>query len=104
MPKYTEIRQDHPLSGQEVGEAAPLESAATPNQRSLGSRKLGLIALCLLVGVGAVWTIRKRAATAAAQKTSAISAAGSVPVPVLAGVVVRKDVPIYLDGLGTVQA
>jgi multidrug efflux system membrane fusion protein len=26
------------------------------------------------------------------------------PVPVLAGVVVEKDVPIYLDGLGTVQA
>ena len=26
------------------------------------------------------------------------------PVPVVAGTVAQKDVPIYLDGLGTVQA
>lgn len=30
--------------------------------------------------------------------------AGGAPVPVVAGTVVQKDVPIYLDGLGTVQA
>ena len=29
---------------------------------------------------------------------------GPVPRPVVAGKVVQKDVPIYLDGLGTVQA
>jgi multidrug efflux system membrane fusion protein len=31
-------------------------------------------------------------------------AARSFPVPVIAGVVEKKDVPIYLDGIGTVQA
>lgn len=31
-------------------------------------------------------------------------AAGAPPVPVVAGRVAQKDVPIYLDGLGTVQA
>jgi len=32
------------------------------------------------------------------------SRAGGAPVPVVAGKVEQKDVPIYLDGLGTVQA
>src|SRR4029434_7995432 len=32
------------------------------------------------------------------------SAAGRLPVPVIGGVVEKKDVPIYLDGIGTVQA
>src|SRR4029077_43224 len=31
-------------------------------------------------------------------------AAGAMSVPVVAGVVEQKDVPIFLDGLGTVQA
>src|SRR5260370_10098116 len=29
---------------------------------------------------------------------------GPVPVPVVAGVVQKRDVPIYLNGIGTVQA
>jgi multidrug efflux system membrane fusion protein len=32
------------------------------------------------------------------------SRGGGVPVPVVAGKVEQKDMPIYLDGLGTVQA
>ena len=42
---------------------------------------------------------------AAADKAATASArAGTPPIPVVAGKVVRKNVPIYLDGLGTVQA
>src|SRR4030095_15585613 len=35
---------------------------------------------------------------------AAIARAQALPVPVVEGVVSAKDVPIYLDGLGTVQA
>src|SRR5437879_2767521 len=42
---------------------------------------------------------------ASAGKSAVLSARpGMGPVPVVAGTVARKDVPIYLDGLGTVQA
>src|SRR5260370_27368560 len=56
----------------------------------------------LAVG-GIVWlTVSRRAASKA--KAAAAVRAGQAPVPVVAGKVGRKDVPIYLDGLGTVQA
>lgn len=64
----------------------------------------GLILVLALVG-GWVWA--KRQARTAAPGTAALGgrpAVGSFPVPVIAGTVEQKDVPIYLDGLGTVQA
>jgi multidrug efflux system membrane fusion protein len=62
-----------------------------------------IVALCLVVVAGAVWLARGR--TAAAEKKG--PGAGKLelpPVPVVAGVVAQKDVPIYLGGIGTVQA
>ena len=56
---------------------------------------IGLV--CLVLGIGGVGGCRPGAAPKSAQ-------AGLPPVPVVAGHVVQKDVPIYLDGLGTVQA
>jgi len=57
--------------------------------------------LAVLVIGGIFWyTHRPGAGSSAA--ASASKAAG--PVPVVAGTVEKKDVPIYLDGLGTVQA
>jgi multidrug efflux system membrane fusion protein len=41
---------------------------------------------------------------AAKEKGPARQMGGSFPVPIVPGVVEQKDVPIYLDGLGTVQA
>ena len=61
---------------------------------------IGLV--CLLLVIGGVWFFRHRAA--AANKAAAAARAGLPPVPVVAGHVTQKDVPIYLDGLGTVQA
>jgi len=52
--------------------------------------------VCLLVLVGGICGCRERASKA--------PSAGQMPVPVVAGRVAQKDVPIYLDGLGTVQA
>jgi multidrug efflux system membrane fusion protein len=63
----------------------------------------GIIGLCLLIVAGAVWLSRHN--TAGAAKTG--PGGGKIempPVPVIAGTVAQKDVPIYLGGLGTVQA
>ena len=58
---------------------------------------IGLVGLVLVIG-GVGW-FRHHAAT---DKKAPV--VGAPPVPVVAGRVVQKDVPIYLDGLGTVQA
>jgi multidrug efflux system membrane fusion protein len=66
---------------------------------------LGIIgAIVLLIGW---WSFHPRASPAdsSAPRTSGRRGAGpGGPVPVVAGKVEQKDIPIYLDGLGTVQA
>jgi multidrug efflux system membrane fusion protein len=60
------------------------------------------IFLLVIAGVG-VWAYFSRPpqqAGPAAPKPGA----GAPPIPVISGEVARKDIPIYLDGLGTVQA
>jgi multidrug efflux system membrane fusion protein len=60
-----------------------------------------LLAVCLVV-IGLGLMIHKRSAAAAAQ--GAAGRGALPPVPVVLGKVAQKNVPIYLDGLGTVQA
>jgi membrane fusion protein, multidrug efflux system len=63
-------------------------------------RKLLLGAAALAIGLGGFWwTQRGQSAVQAAPLTSA-----AAPVPVVAGTAVARDVPVYADGLGTVQA
>lgn len=60
--------------------------------------------MAVLVGV-LVWQGRKQRSTSGKERGSAGPGGGAGgPVPVVAGTVERKDVPIFLDGLGTVQA
>jgi len=65
-----------------------------------GKWSIGLAGLLLLGG--GLWHARQRAATA--QRAAGAGRAGPPAVPVVAGRVTTNDVPIYLDGLGTVQA
>ena len=79
-----------------------------PELKTSSTRSLGIGVLCALVvaGIvliaGIVWAVHYfRAASA---KKAAAAHAGSPAVPVVEGKVAQKDVPIYVDGLGTVQA
>ena len=78
-----------------------------------------LLAAVAILGVGwSVWQHRHAAANAPGGGGAAAGGSGghrgsaggrggmdaNAPVPVMAGKVERKDVPIFLDGLGTVQA
>ena len=82
----------------------PMMDSESGGKKKGGRHFPTVIVLCALLVMGAVWVVlRHRAASAG--KSGALSARpGTGPVPVVAGMVARKDVPIYLDGLGTVQA
>ena len=67
----------------------------------------------ILVGVvfvGGIWfyfghqNASKEAVDASKAKTTGLRGGPGGPVPVVAGVVQKRDVPIYLNGIGTVQA
>lgn len=51
-----------------------------------------------------LWWIGSRSGSSSQAATSGRGGTGIGPVPVVAGAVEKKDMPIYLDGLGTVQA
>jgi multidrug efflux system membrane fusion protein len=64
-----------------------------------------IIAALLVAALLVAWGIYHRVHTKTASAPRAGAARGETPpVPVVAGVVTTKNVPIYLDGLGTVQA
>lgn len=61
-----------------------------------------LLALAVIGALGWFASTRQRAKEAGGAAGRALM--GSFPVPIIPGVVEQKEVPIYLDGLGTVQA
>ncbi len=78
--------------------------AFTPPSGAPSKRKRAAVTLLgVLLALGALWVAKTRWA-AVAKKPAANARAESFPVPVVAGTVAQRDVPIYLDGLGTVQA
>jgi len=62
-----------------------------------------IIGLCVLLVGTAVWLTRHKAALAE-KKGPGGRSMELPPVPVVAGVVAQKDMPVYLEGLGSVQA
>lgn len=63
-----------------------------------GGRRAAMALLCLLVAAGIVWAI------AFWPRHDPAAARAAPPVPVVAAMSRRADVPVWLDGLGTVQA
>src|SRR6266480_6253365 len=78
----------------------PSKPPAQPRKR----RWLIAVISCLLLVIGITLGVRSCSRASAKKKAAAAAAKGPPPIPVGAGTVTRKDVPIYLDGLGTVQA
>ena len=74
-------------------------SVPHPDERGRGfstAKLLSLIGMCVLLAAGACKPADKKGAGGGRMELP--------PVPVVAGVVKEKDVPIFLEGLGTVQA
>jgi multidrug efflux system membrane fusion protein len=86
-----------------TGSTTSSSGVATPARKSSGRPWVTIVVVCALIAAGAWWWMRGHNAPAGTKASS--SARGELPpVPVVAGVVAEKDVPIFLDGLGTVQA
>ena len=94
---------------------APTGPGPSPRPQPSGSGILGnffIVIIVLGLAGGGVWWWRQRNPTAGAapgaEAKGPSGAAGSrppaPPVPVVTAKVAQKDFPIYLDGLGTVQA
>lgn len=64
-----------------------------------------LVAALVVVATSAIWVVYHRVRSHTTTAAGAATARGQLwPVPVASGVVSTRDVPIYLDGLGTAQA
>src|SRR6516225_2997503 len=92
----TSIRVTSPSPGTQTGGSA----AAVPARRR---RRSWMNALVVAAAVAAGCS-RSRGPDGAGGPPGGRSAAMTNPVPVVAGIVEKKDVPIFLEGLGTVQA
>jgi len=98
-----ETRKRNRLGDDGVETLKRVQSSSPPRQKKTGSAmgKRLFIGLALLLVVLGIYRVTQTQEAAAAKKQAG---AGTPPVPVIAGTVAMKDVPIYLDGLGTVQA
>lgn len=81
---------------------APVAPPARTRKKSFAGRVI-FAAAAILVIAGLVWLVHARK-SAAAKKQAGVARAGSMPIPIVAGTAARKDIPVYLDGLGVVQA
>ena len=90
-------------SGQPPGAGSSPAGARPETHESSGWKMTIIVALAVLVVGAAVWFARSHAA-GAEKKGPGGRAMELPPVPVIAGTVAQKDVPIYLTGIGNVQA
>src|SRR6267378_1480335 len=67
-------------------------------------RLLLVLAIVVALVATGILVVRRKSQAAAAGKSGPAGRGGSGPVTALVGTVTNKEVPIYLDGLGTVQA
>ncbi len=102
--------QIDPQTGEHVSRdehASPALGAKAPPERSGERRRTnpGLLGAAIglaLLAMAGWWLVAHRTGN---QKQGALKESpGQFPVPVIAGTAEKKDVPIYLDGLGTIQA
>src|SRR5262245_57348458 len=86
-------------------ETAHLARHATPPEepRRRGS-KLGVFLILVILAALTFLTVRMIQNRKAAAVPAKGGPGGGMPVPVVAGTVEKKDTPIYLNGIGTVQA
>jgi multidrug efflux system membrane fusion protein len=85
----------------DVDKIAPPPADNGRSKKSHSKQYIYIIAVLLIVGLVFLILYRRHASAA---KAAAATRSANQPVPVIVGKVQEKDVPIYLDGLGTVQA
>lgn len=104
MLKHDEVQDrqdvDRPDTARSGGPSQSSQSAQPPPK---SNRTPVVITVVVLLILGIVWGIHHFRAGSASKASGSAREGGGV-VPVIEGTVQQKDVPIYLDGLGIVQA
>jgi membrane fusion protein, multidrug efflux system len=85
-----------------IATAPPI--AATTRRRRLPLTRIVLLVVLAAAIAATAWTLRLRQRTAATATAAAASAASNRVIPVLTAQVAQRDVPVWLEGLGTVSA
>jgi membrane fusion protein, multidrug efflux system len=92
-------------NGQPVEEDQFIHVNRIPTPESTARRKPLVITTLLVLAILVGWVVYHRShPTVTAPVASAGARIPALAVPVVEGIVATRDVPIYLDGLGTVQA
>jgi multidrug efflux system membrane fusion protein len=91
------MMQDEPLS-------ADARLTTESSKKGFPVTGVALLTVAVLCVGGGVWVARKRTRAAADAAAAAASAAANRVVPVVTAPVTRRDVPVWLEGLGTVSA
>jgi len=91
----------------EIAEPKPSRPRLDPQEPQPKKSKWLLWVILLALALGGIWLYTHRPvsnAAAEAGKGGGRRGGNMGPVNVVAGAVVQKDVPIYLEGIGTIQA
>ena len=90
----------------ELAEAGPRQHTNHRSQpKPPARRKSAIVAAALVVATLVGWAVYHRLRSGTTTSAGAAAARGqTLPVAVVEGMVSTMDVPIYLDGLGTIQA
>jgi membrane fusion protein, multidrug efflux system len=97
------VTEEQPRPYEKAKNGSPAGAHPAQPRKSSASTWVIIGILCVLAAAIVLWMRHRQTANATATKAGAGRAAQG-PVPVVAGTAKEKDVPIYLDGLGTVQA
>jgi len=84
--------------------STPAPSIATHPRRRTSARVVLLVGAALVLAGAAAWVVRARSRAAADSASSAAKMASERVIPVVTAPVVRRDVPVWLEGLGNVSA
>lgn len=96
--------QESPMAAPVDAKQGQPDRPVQPQQRSSPATRIVLLLLLVVVVGGIAWIFRARSKAAAAAATAASSAAANRVIPVLTAEVVQRDVPVLLEGLGSVTA
>ena len=99
------MMQESPIASAPVD--AKQGQLAQPGQqvrRSSPVTRIVLLGLLVCLGVGIWWIFHTRSRAASAAAAAASSAAANRTTPVLTAIVAQRDVPVLLEGLGSVTA
>jgi multidrug efflux system membrane fusion protein len=103
MLKHDEVQDQQDVEGPDTARTSDTPKGFKAAPQTPPQQTLGIVVVGVLLIVALIWGIRHFYGGSATKPAADAKAAGAI-VTVIEGTVQQRDVPIYLDGLGIVQA